>query len=131
MKKMPELKSHGRVQRAQVRTTKHSCIQMEQQLHWHNEIESVWEDHCRLNQPLDEYKYLQPFFQINLDKTSILGSTGVLQIVGSAEVKKHEKNTKDNCNSITIVRIGSAGGTSGPCIFLNKQKELEKEMSTP
>jgi hypothetical protein len=32
MKKMPELKNHGRVQRAQAMTTKCSCIQMEQQL---------------------------------------------------------------------------------------------------
>jgi hypothetical protein len=45
MKKMSELKNHGRVQRAQATTTKRSCIQMEQQLRWHNEIESVWEDH--------------------------------------------------------------------------------------
>jgi hypothetical protein len=36
MKKIPELKSHGRVQRAQAMTTKHSCIQIEQQLCWHN-----------------------------------------------------------------------------------------------
>jgi hypothetical protein len=45
MKKMPELKHHRRVQRVQATTTKCSCIQMEQQLQWHNEIESVWEDH--------------------------------------------------------------------------------------
>jgi hypothetical protein len=32
IKKMPELKNHGRVQRAQATTTKRSCIQMEQQL---------------------------------------------------------------------------------------------------
>jgi hypothetical protein len=32
MKKMPELKNHGRVQRVQATTTKRSCIQMEQQL---------------------------------------------------------------------------------------------------
>ncbi len=42
-------------------------------------------------------------------------------------MKKHEKNTtQDNHDSITIVRIGSAGGTSGPWIFLIKRKELEK-----
>ena len=40
-------------------------------------------------------------------------------------MKKHETNTQDNCDSITIVRIGSAGGTSGPWIFLIKQKALE------
>jgi hypothetical protein len=41
-------------------------------------------------------------------------------------MKKHEKNTQDNRDSITIVRIGSAGGTSGPRIFLIKREELEK-----
>jgi hypothetical protein len=41
-------------------------------------------------------------------------------------VKKHKKNTQDNRDSITNVRIGSAGGTSGPWIFLTKRKELEK-----
>jgi hypothetical protein len=126
MKKMPKLKNHGRVQRAQATMTKGSCIQMEQQLWWHNEIESVWEDHRTINQPSEEYKKLQPFFQINLDEAGVLGSTGVLQVVGSAEVKNHEKNTLDNCDLVTIVRIGSAGGTSGPWIFLTKQKELEK-----
>jgi hypothetical protein len=41
-------------------------------------------------------------------------------------VKKHKKNTQDNRDSITIVRIGSAGSTSGPWIFLIKWRELEK-----
>ncbi len=45
MEKMPELKNHGRVQRAQATMTKRSFIQMEQQLRWHNEFDSVWEDH--------------------------------------------------------------------------------------
>jgi hypothetical protein len=45
MKKMPELKNHGRVQRVQATTTKHSSIQMEQQHQWHIEIEIVWENH--------------------------------------------------------------------------------------
>jgi hypothetical protein len=75
---MPELKNHGRVQRAQAMMTKCSCIQMEQQLQWHNEIESVWEDHRTINQPSEEYRKLQPFFQINLDKMGVLESTGVL-----------------------------------------------------
>jgi hypothetical protein len=44
-------------------------------------------------------------------------------------VKKHKKNTQDNCDSITIVRIGSAGGTSGPWTFLIKWKDLEKGCS--
>jgi hypothetical protein len=57
MKKMPELKNHGRYQRAQAMMTKRSCIQMEQQLRWHNEIESVWEDLSQLISNLDRFDY--------------------------------------------------------------------------
>lgn len=103
--RMPELKNHGRVQRAQQTTTKRSCIRIEQQFRWHMTIETIWEDHQRFNQPTEEYVKLQPHFQINLDldETGVLGSTGILRVVGSAEVKKHEKNTQDNRDFITIV----------------------------
>jgi len=57
----------------------------------------------------------------------VLGSTGILQVVSLAEVKKHEKNTQENRDSITIVRIGNAAGNSGPWFILIKQKELEKD----
>jgi hypothetical protein len=36
MKKIPELKSHGRVLRAQATKPMRSCICMEQQLRWHD-----------------------------------------------------------------------------------------------
>ena len=39
--KMPELKNHGRVQRAQQTTTKRSCIRIEQQFCWHMTIETI------------------------------------------------------------------------------------------
>jgi hypothetical protein len=56
-----------------------------------------------------------------------MGSLGSLKIVGSAEVKKHERITDDNREAITIVCVGSAGGHSGPWIFLvKKQKDFEK-----
>ena len=71
-------------------------------------IETIWEDHRRFNQPTVECVKLQLHFQINLDEMGVLGSTSILQVVGLAEVKKHEKNTQDNCDLITIVIIGSA-----------------------
>ena len=56
-----------------------------------------------------------------------MGSLSNLQIVGSSEVKKHEKTICDNKESITIVRIGSAAGDTGPWLFLIKKKsELDK-----
>ncbi len=38
--------------------------------------------------------------------------------------KKHEKNTADSRQSITVVRLGSAAGVEGPRIYLAKGKEL-------
>jgi hypothetical protein len=125
-KKLPQLKNNGQVQYAQATTTKRACIQVEQQLRWHNTIACVWEEHRRVNLPSDEFAALQPHLQLNLDETSVLGCNGNLRIVGSAEGKKHKKTTQDNCDSVTIVRIGSASGETGPWIFLLKgKKKLE------
>ncbi len=40
-KKLPQQKNNGRVQYAQATPTKRACIQVEQQLRWHNTIECV------------------------------------------------------------------------------------------
>ncbi len=80
-----------------------------------------------INLPSNKFATLQPHFQLNLDETSVLGCNGNLRIVGSAEVKKHEKTMQDNRDSVTIIRIGSASGETGPWIFLLKgKKELER-----
>jgi hypothetical protein len=64
---------------------------------------------------------------INLDETNFQASQGVLRVVGSAEVKKHEKATADSRESVTCIRIGSAAGAQGPWIFLVKgKKPLDK-----
>jgi hypothetical protein len=83
-------------------------------------IETIWEDHRRFNQKTKEYVKLQPYFQINLDEMGVLGSNGILRVVGSAKVKKHEKNTQDNRDLITIVGIWGTAGTSGPWFFVIK-----------
>ncbi len=126
-KKLPQLKNNGQVQYAQAMTTKRACIRVEQQLRWHNTIECVWEEHQQVNQPSDEFATLQLHFQLNLNETSVPGCNGNICIVGSAKVKKHEKTMQDNHDSVTIVRIGSASGETGPWIFLLKGKKgLEK-----
>ncbi len=76
----------------------------------------------RFNPPTNELLKLQPHFQLNLDKTCVMGNLSNLRIVGSAEVKKHEKASSDNKESITIVQIGLAADDSGPWIFLIKKK---------
>jgi hypothetical protein len=126
-KLLPELKNHGRVRIAQATTTKRACLRTEQQLRWHNLVTTIWEEHRRVNQPSQEFLRLQDHFMINLDESNIQGSNGVLRVVGSAIVKKHEKTTQDCRESVTMIRIGSAAGTQGPWIFLVKgKKELDK-----
>jgi hypothetical protein len=100
---MPELKNHNRVQRAQQMMTKRRCIRIKQQFCWHMTIVTIWEDHQRFNQPTEEFLKLQDHFQINIDEMGVLGSTSILQVAGSTKVKKHEKNTQDNRDSITMV----------------------------
>ncbi len=127
LEKFPQLKNYGQVQTTQATTTKRACICVEQQLCWHNTIQNVWEDHRLFNQPADKFLELQHYFQLNLDETCIMGSLGRVKIVGSAEGKKHKRITDDNREAITIVCVGSAGGHSGPWIFLvKKQKDFEK-----
>lgn len=45
--------------------------------------------------------------------------------LGAADKKKHEKNTDDKQDSITIVCSGTAAGSEAPRIFLAKGKKIE------
>ena len=76
----------------------------------------------------EEFMKLKDCFMVNLDESCFMGSEGVLRVIGSAARKKHEKNTSDSRQSITIVRVGSAAaGVEGTCIFLAKGVELTFE----
>ena len=75
----------------------------------------------------EEFMKLKDCFMVNLDESCFMGSEGVLRVIGSAARKKHEKNTSDSRQSITIVRVGSAAGMEGPHIFLAKGMELTAE----
>ena len=55
----------------------------------------------------------------------MMASDGNVRIIGNVVKKKHEKNNSDCRDSITTVRIGSAGGAGGPRIFLAKGKSSE------
>jgi hypothetical protein len=125
-KVLPELKKGGRVVSAQATTTKRSCIRVEQQLRWHTLIQETWAEHARLNQPASEFDKLKAHFMLNLDETGIQLNDSIVQIIGSSDRKKHEKNKDDCRESITIIRMGSAAGQTGPWIFLLKGKRNDK-----
>lgn len=68
---------------------------------------------------------LRDFFTLNLDESSFMANAGISSIVGNGEKSKHEKNLDDNRDSITTVRVGSAGNVDGPRVFLAKGKTCE------
>jgi hypothetical protein len=122
--KLPLLKRGGRVVKAQKTTTKRCCINVAQQLRWHGLIESVWEEQRSMNLPAEDFEQKKAHFMLNLDETCVMASDGNLKVVGDASRKKQEKNSDDNRDSITIVRIGNAAGESGPQIYLARGKTL-------
>ena len=68
---------------------------------------------------------------LNFDETCIQANGDSLMIVGEAARKKQEKSNDDSQVSVTAVRVGSAGGTEGPWIFLAAGKEMTCRMLTP
>ena len=68
---------------------------------------------------------------LNLDKICIQANVDNLMIIGEVARKKQEKNNDDSRVSVTAVRVGSAGGTEGPWIFLAAGKEMTCRMLTP
>ncbi len=81
-KKLPDLKRDGRVVTAQKTTTKRGQITIEQQVHWHGVIESIWKDQDGTNLPAEEFTALKPHFICNLDKTCIMECEGTIKIIG-------------------------------------------------
>ena len=75
-------------------------------------------------QIIDHYKLVDQF-TINLDESCMVASDGNLHIIASKSKKKSEKNVADSRESITVVRVGSAGGIDGPRFYLAKGKEIE------
>jgi len=73
----------------------------------------------------EKYLKMVDHFILNLDESCMMASDGNVRIIGNVKKKKHEKNNSDSRDSITTVRIGSAGGAGGPRIFLAKGKSNE------
>ena len=149
-KQLNELKHGGRVVAAQATTTNRTAITTQKLLRTHNTTLLAWSKQaewngwdnrtCKQNLGKDlgtyivrkakeeeEFMKLKDCFTVNLDESCFMGSEGVLHVIGSAARKKHEKNTSDSRQSITIVRVGSAAGVEGPRIFLAKGVELTAE----
>lgn len=70
---------------------------------------------------------LRDHFTANLDESNFQCSEGNVKVLGKRGKKKHEKNTQDNRDSITALRVGVAAGHGGPRFFLGKGKTVESD----
>ena len=118
------LKRGGRVVTCQKTTIKRTEISMEQQLRWHTSVEYALSEQARLNLPPEEFELVKEHFFCNMDESSLLGSDGTVKVIGAACKSKTEKIMSDCRASITVLRTGAAGGSSGPWIFLAAGKEM-------
>ena len=120
-KKLPQLKQGGKVRSVQkTNKKKMSQVTISQQLRWHTVIDDLLADLTRLNaSPPGVYAQIQKYFVGNLDESSMTGSAGKVKVLASVDKRKQEK-IMDDCrdSSITVVRTGSAAGTSGPLFVL-------------
>ena len=76
-----------------------------------------------MNLPIEEFKPVRAYFQLNLDEECVIGNDGSIKVIASNFGKKVQKNMDDFRGSVTIIRIGSGGGGEGPVIFLCSGKD--------
>lgn len=122
---------------AQATTTNGTAINMEKLLQtytipeqqaWAIQVElNGWdEDESKMTPvELDNHKHVKEVHTCNLVESCVMASEGQVKILGSRAKKKHKKNIPDSRESITAVRVGSAVGVDGPCIYLVKEKDIE------
>ena len=122
-KMFPLLKKGGRVCSAQKTTTSRTQVTIEQQYRWHTLIDQVWEKQEETNLPSEEFNPVRAHFQLNLDEECVMGNEGTVKVIASIFGKKVQKNMDDYRGSVTVIRVGSAGGGEGPIIFLCAGKD--------
>ena len=122
---LTKLKKGGRVVSAQATTTNRTAITTEKLLRNHNTFLMALNDVRALNGNSDDFKKMEDFFVLNLDESNFMASEGVIRVIGNIKKKKQEKNTSDSRDSVTCVRIGSAGGTEGPRVYLGSGQKLQ------
>jgi hypothetical protein len=103
---------------AQKTTTKRSQITVEQLLRWYTAADFALAEQQRLNLPAHEFDEIKEHFFCNVDESSLLANNGTVKVIGTSSKSTTEKVMEDCRASITVLRTGSAGGFSGPWIFL-------------
>lgn len=121
------LKQNFRV--AQATTTKRNAMSIEQQWRWHALIDYQLKKLRELNTGLCGCKCGKTFgelidhFVLGGDETCFMASRhGQLRVVAAKGKKKHEKNSEDCRQSITVYRSFTSAGNDGPSVFLTQGK---------
>ena len=122
-------------QKVQATTSDRTNINIAQQFRWHRLIDKEYEHlrevntgRCRKTNKL--FGEVMHHFIIGLDEMCIMSDAhGDLRVVACAQKKKHEKLLQDCRVSITMVRTGTTGGTTGPTIFILKGAKRRKEFT--
>ena len=123
-KQLPQLKQGGPVVSAQPTTTNRTAITTQKLLRTHNTVMEAWTKQGEWNSWDETIEAnLKDGLTWNLDETTFRVEDGNLKIIGSAARQKHEKNSSDCQQSITVARMGLAAGVEGPRFFLGKGKE--------
>ena len=109
--------------KAQATTTKRTAITVTQQYRWHMMIESCYAELRQHNTGLCKHSgktfgEVIEHFIWGGDETCLLASAGDVHIIGDKDKKKHEVKAGDSRMSITMYRIGSVAGETGPTAFL-------------
>ena len=122
--------------KVQPTTSDRTNINVAQQYRWHRLVD---EEYARLRatntgpcrKTGKTFGEIIQHFIWGLDEMCLLSDHhGTLYVVACAQKKKHEKLLQDCRVSITMVRTGSVGGTTGPTIFLLKGvKQTKKEFT--
>jgi hypothetical protein len=113
--------------KSQATTTARSACTVEQQWRWHQLINHVDDEHRKLNVSDDtgvDFMEVEAAFKVNGDEEGLLAcANDGIKVYGCGSRDKHEKNTQDSRDSISLFKCGSSAGWSGPTIFLLKGKK--------
>jgi len=119
---------------AQPTTTKRSACTVTQQWRWHSLVDSTWDEIVELNReesdddPSPAYRSafvsVMQHFVANLDEAGMQAQAGIVKVVGEKGKKKHEKKLQDSRISVTLLRVGTAGGANGPMAILLEGQKL-------
>ena len=124
-----------KTQKVQGTTSDRTNINTAQQYRWHKNVDMLYDELQEKNTGLCQssgkrFCWVMEHFIIGLDEMCLMSDQhGGLQVIGASDKKKHEKLLQDSRVSITIVRTGTVGGTTGPTIFLIKGDKVRKHYS--